>query len=87
MKYMHYQRNEPVCPYLRNCPRVYQQMLDDGKTGRLLEFNVGEKVLSRAFVVQAFIPRFFNANIESQSEVRGKFNLRPNNGIFIGTVL
>ncbi len=29
------------------------------------EFNVGDKVNTRAFIVQAFDPRFFNANLET----------------------
>ena len=35
------------------------------KTKNIKEFNIGDKVNTRAFVVQAFSPRFFNANIET----------------------
>lgn len=35
------------------------------KTKEIVFFNVGERVSTRAFVVQAFIPRFFNANTET----------------------
>ncbi|PJE81653.1 hypothetical protein COU58_01785 [Candidatus Pacearchaeota archaeon CG10_big_fil_rev_8_21_14_0_10_32_42] len=35
------------------------------KRKEIKEFNIGERVSTRAFVVQAFMPRFFNANIET----------------------
>ncbi|MDP3966387.1 MAG: hypothetical protein Q8Q04_02560 [archaeon] len=39
------------------------------KVKEIKEFNVGEKVSSRAFIVQAFMPRFFNANLETGKKV------------------
>ena len=35
------------------------------KTKNISEFNVGDRVNARAFIVQAFLPRFFNANPET----------------------
>ncbi|MCR4327366.1 MAG: hypothetical protein NUV46_02175 [Nanoarchaeota archaeon] len=39
------------------------------KTKEISEFNVGERVNARAYVVQAFVPRFFNANLETGRKV------------------
>ncbi|MBS3084378.1 hypothetical protein J4411_00500 [Candidatus Pacearchaeota archaeon] len=35
------------------------------KAKSIKDFNVGDKINTRAFVVQAFSPRFFNANLET----------------------
>jgi hypothetical protein len=39
------------------------------KNKEVVEFNVGDKVVSRSFVVQAFSPRFYDANPETGKKI------------------